>query len=99
MRPFHVERDFSRPAGVGFRMTFGSDLLQEVDRGSTRKRERAIENIQILVNVRVVVSIDDGDGLPRPISLDAAEHDVVKPIGMANLSRSIADRIRESDAP
>jgi hypothetical protein len=79
-------------------MTFGSRLGQEAA-GRSWKTESIVKNIQVLEDVRVVVSVDDGDGLSRASSLDAAEHDVVKSIGMANLSRCKADRIREGDAP
>src|SRR5439155_20695536 len=97
-RPFDVERDFPRPARVGTRLSLGSGLGQHAA-GRSRKPERAIENVQILEDVGVVIGIDDGDRLARAVALHSiAECYLIKSIGMTDLSRVIADRVGVGDS-
>ena len=70
MSPFHVERDFARPVGVGSGLSLGSGLREEAAGGPSRNAERVIENVQVLEDVRIIVRIDDGNGLSGAVATD-----------------------------
>src|SRR5205085_3535935 len=93
----HVKRDFSSPAGVDFRMTLWSRLGQHAA-SRAGQTERGVENVQVLEDVGVIVSVDDGDGLTRAVALHAAESNLIKPISLPDLSGRVTDRIRIGDA-
>ena len=67
-------------------------LLEQV-RAAGRRAELGVEGVQALVDVRVVVGVDDGDGLAG-----AVEGEVVDAVGGADLrrgvdGRAVADRL------
>ena len=62
-------------------------ILQHHLEYRVRQTERRIKRAQIRLDRRIVVGIDDGDRLPRPITRYISKADLVEAIGGANFRR------------
>src|SRR5581483_12413548 len=67
VRPFDVERNLQRPAAIRARVARAAalvDLLEAaVGRGAGGQAILLAEDVEVTLDRRVVVGIDDGDGL------------------------------------
>src|SRR5262249_21361674 len=83
--PFDVEADFQSPAGIDDRIAGPACLVALGQAGRRRDAESRIESRQVSGDVRLIVSVDDGDGLSSAIPWDAVKGNLVEAISMANL--------------
>ena len=98
MRPFDVRRFFQFPtvwvrAGLRIHWTSGvcwGQILRAVLRNDRKVRrvgqtKRLVENVQITLNIRIVVNIDNGDRLAAPVTKYRPELYLVVAVGMPDL--------------
>ena len=90
MRPLHVERLLELPTArrIAGRITRPAGLVDTADRRGGQP-ELGVERVQVGLDVRVVVGIDDGDRLAAAVARDAIESDVVKSICLLDLRRRV----------
>jgi hypothetical protein len=51
------------------------------------KAELQIELLQVVPRGGIIVGVDDGDRLPRPVAYDRTEHHLIDAVGVAHLRR------------
>src|SRR5262245_47883239 len=88
MRPFDVQSDLLRPAGVGPRQGRAAILIYFRKGWWVRQPQRLIEHVQVGGDVRIVVSVDNGDRLAGAIGGRLAECSLIKAVGMAYIGGS-----------
>ena len=90
VRPLHVERLLELPTArrIAGRITRPAGLVDPRDRRGGQP-ELGIERVQIGLDVRVVVGIDDGDRLAAAIARDATEGNIIKSICYLDLCRRV----------
>src|SRR5271157_5325398 len=88
--PLDVERRLQRPARVGR----GRAQVVDGERGRSGEAVLLVKGSKVGTDVRVVVGIDDGDGLSRTVAgnLAARERDLVYSVSVLDLLRGIARR-------
>ena len=92
MGPLHIQGDFTGPPAVRRGQGATAALIEDAEAGRCIEAELAVEHRQVIHDVRVVVGVDDGDGLTRAVGrhAPAGKTDLIEPVGMANLSGGVA---------
>ena len=89
VRPLHVERLLELPTArrIAGRITRPAGLVDPRDRRGGQP-ELGIERVQIGLDVRVVVGIDDGDRLAAARAGDAVESNAAESIGLLAVAQA-----------
>jgi hypothetical protein len=89
-----IQGDFDRPAGVGRGQSRASRFIHLAEARGRRQAVCGIERGQIAANIRIVVGIDDGDGLAAAVDGRAAgQPNLVEAVSVTDLAGTDSLRI------